>query len=193
MAHSIDDFVKTVPVSDLAQKFGVGESDLTEAISLAAPALLGGMAVNASTEEGASKLIAATGKHQTKAASLADVDTADGQKIVKKVLGEKQSAVTSALETQAGSSSIAGLIPKLLPILAPLIMQYLSGSLSKDSSTTQSESGGLGDILGGLLGGGSQQSQSGGLGDILGGLLGGGSQQNQSGGLGGILGSILGK
>jgi uncharacterized protein YidB (DUF937 family) len=65
--------------------------------------------------------------------------------------------------------------------------------------------GGLGDILGGLLGGGQPQrtpggrgfdagaGQSGGLGDILGGLLGGGGRgaQTGGGGLGGLLGGAL--
>jgi uncharacterized protein YidB (DUF937 family) len=49
--------------------------------------------------------------------------------------------------------------------------------------------GGLGDILGGLAGGGSGD---GGLGDILGGLAGtGGKSGSQAGGMGGLLGSLL--
>jgi uncharacterized protein YidB (DUF937 family) len=48
--------------------------------------------------------------------------------------------------------------------------------------------GGLGDILGGLAGGGG--SGGGGLGDILGGLAGGGGG-GQAGGMGGMLGSLL--
>jgi uncharacterized protein YidB (DUF937 family) len=53
------------------------------------------------------------------------------------------------------------------------------------------QGGGLGDILGNVLGGGSSPrgSSSGGLGDLLGGALGGGAA---AGGLGGILGGLLG-
>jgi uncharacterized protein YidB (DUF937 family) len=53
------------------------------------------------------------------------------------------------------------------------------------------QGGGLGDILGNVLGGGSSPrgSGSGGLGDLLGGALGGGAA---AGGLGGILGGLLG-
>jgi uncharacterized protein YidB (DUF937 family) len=57
--------------------------------------------------------------------------------------------------------------------------------------------GGLGDILGGLLGGNTARANAapgGGLGDILGGLLGGNSGQANSGsgaGLGGGLGGLL--
>lgn len=192
MAFSFDDFLKTVPLGELAERFGVSEQEVTQAVSLSAPALLGGMAVNASTDEGASKLIKATEKHTTQAASLAEIDTEDGSKIIKKVLGEKESDVTSALSAKA-DSGIAGLIPKLLPFIAPLIMQFLSGNLSKASteSASQTQNGGLGEILGGLLGGSSSQNSSGGLGDILGGLIGGGSS-GSSGGIGDILGGLLG-
>jgi hypothetical protein len=51
----------------------------------------------------------------------------------------------------------------------------------------QDGSGGLDDVLGGLLGG-----SGGGLGDILGGLLGGSSGGSSGGGLGDILGGLLG-
>jgi hypothetical protein len=66
---------------------------------------------------------------------------------------------------------------------------------SGDSSTATSSqaSGGLDDVLGGLLGG----SGGGGLGDVLGGLLGGSSGGSSSsgssgGGLGDVLGGLLG-
>lgn len=56
--------------------------------------------------------------------------------------------------------------------------------------------GGLGDLLGGLLGGGPQQQPpgGGGLGDLLGGLLGGQRPPppGAGGGLGSVLGSMLG-
>lgn len=192
MAYSFDDFLKTVPVSDLAREHGVSEREITEAVALAAPTLAGGMAVNASSEEGASQLIAAASQHRSQSASLADIDRADGSKIVKKVLGNKEPEVTNALSAKGGESGIGSLIPKLLPVIAPLIMQFLSGNLSKGDGTTQSQSGGLGDILGGLLGGGSSHTSSGGLGDVLGGLLGGNSSNSSSGGIGDILGGMLG-
>ena len=51
--------------------------------------------------------------------------------------------------------------------------------------------GGLGDLVGGMLGGG-QQRQGGGLGDLLGGLLGGSRQASGATGGGGGLGDLLG-
>ncbi len=55
-------------------------------------------------------------------------------------------------------------------MLAPIVMSYLARRLGQGGSGTGAQSGGgLGDLLGGLLGG---AGQSGGLGDLLGGLLG---------------------
>ena len=68
----------------------------------------------------------------------------------------------------------------------------------------QGGAGGLGDLLGGLMGGGQQpggglpgqmhnNSGGGGLGDLLGGLMGGGGAAGGAGGgLAGMLGSLLG-
>jgi uncharacterized protein YidB (DUF937 family) len=70
-----------------------------------------------------------------------------------------------------------------------------------DASAEAPAGGGLGDILGGLLGGGQQSrtpgssaAAPGGLGDVLGGLLGGGGARGAApggGGLGGLLGGAL--
>ena len=75
---------------------------------------------------------------------------------------------------------------------------------------TQQDAGGLGDVMGALLGGGTPQSQespmgmqqdAGGLGDVMGALLGGGTPQSQApsmgmqqgaGGLGDVMGALLG-
>lgn len=78
---------------------------------------------------------------------------------------------------------------KLLPILAPIVMSYLAkrfrGYLTEKAApqTRQAEApagpeggrGGLGDLLGGILGGGaaSQHSGGGGFGDLLDQILGG--------------------
>ena len=69
----------------------------------------------------------------------------------------------------------------------------LLGSLMKEfGGGTPEKGGGLGDLVGGLLGGGGKGSSSGGgLGDLVGGLLGGG-QGGSGSPLGGMLGSLLG-
>lgn len=76
----------------------------------------------------------------------------------------------------------------------------LGGSGEASTTTADTGSGGLGDILGSVLGGGSSSggasSSAGGLGDILGSVLGGssssGGASSSAGGLGDILGGLLG-
>ncbi|MFC5336964.1 DUF937 domain-containing protein [Leucobacter denitrificans] len=209
MANNVDldALLAQIPVDDIAKQLGVDEDTALGAVKQTLPGLLGGMAVNASDAEGEQKLVGALDKHTPKDGkiSLDAVDTEDGKKIVKHVLGDKEEAVTNALSTNAQSSGIAKLIPMLLPILAPIVMQFLAGKFGGGAEKTQQQSeggiaGGLGDLLGGLLGGGSGSStaaSSGGLGDILGGLLGGGSggasSGSNGGGLGGLLGGLLGR
>lgn len=201
----IDALLAQIPVDDIAQKLGVDEATALSAVKQALPGLLGGMAVNAKSTEGQEKLVGALSKHtpQSGKISLEAVDTQDGKKIVKHVLGDKENEVAQALGAQSGSFDIGKLIPMLLPLLAPIVMQFLAGKFgggSSEASSTGGSQGGisdvLGDLLGGLLGGGgsSQSQQGGGLDDLLGGLLGGGSGKGSSGGgLGGLLGGLLGK
>lgn len=197
-AVNINELLKRVPIGDIAAQLGVDEATAAEAVKTALPGLLGGLAVNASSDEGASKLTAALGKHEgAQIAKLQDVDTEDGKKIVNHVLGDKQQEVARALGQQAGGG-IGDLIPKLLPILAPIVMAFLAkqlGGSGSASTASSSGSGGIGDVvgdlLGGLLGGGGSTSSQGGLGDLLGGVLGGGSAKS-GGGLGDLLGGLLG-
>ena len=62
-----------------------------------------------------------------------------------------------------------------------LIQTLLGGGEAPVQQRQRQQDGGLGNVLGSLLGGGTQQQQQqdGGLGNVLGSLLGGGSQQSQ--------------
>ncbi|TPW70284.1 DUF937 domain-containing protein [Schumannella sp. 10F1B-5-1] len=185
----IDQLLKTLPVGDIARQVGVDEDTAEDALQQILPGLLGGLQANVADGGGAS-LEKALGTHQGRSLSLADVDEADGRKIVKNVFGDNAAPVASKLADSSAKSSVtSGLIEKLLPIVAPLVLAWIAnrffGSKDAGDSTAApaSSSGGLGDILGGLLGGGSGSSSSGssagGIGDILGGLgglLGGGKR-----------------
>lgn len=203
--NDLDSLLKNIPLGELAAKFGVDESTIGAAVQQALPGLIGGMAVNASDADGASKLESAIQKHAPAdgTVGLDSIDTADGEKIVKHVLGDKKDQVAQALGEQADNSAIATLVPQLLPMLAPLVMQFLAGKIGGGQQGTVAAAGDqgglggvLGNLLGGLVGGGKAQqpqaSAGGGLGDLLGGLLGGGGQQQSGGGLGDLLGGLLG-
>ena len=134
----------------------------------------------------------------------------EGDSILDHIFGGQKATVENQLSQNTGISMDK--IGPILAMLAPIIMGYIG----KEKQTNGVNSGGLGDLLGGILGGaqsqvqsepsnplndilgsvlgGSQANNSGNpLNDILGSVLGGGNQQQQSqGGLGGLLGSILG-
>ncbi|KJL34033.1 hypothetical protein RL72_00069 [Microbacterium azadirachtae] len=194
----IDEILKQVPIGDIAQKLGVSEDVARQAVQEGGAALLGGLAKNAETPEGSAAIEAALAKHDgfSGAASLDDVDEADGQKIVSHVFGGNADQVAQTLTNDQKTAGID--FGKLLPILAPIVMGLIANG---QKGASNGGGGGLGDILGGLLGGGQQQqgqaSGGGGLGDILGGLgglLGGGGNSGSGGGIdiGGLIGGLLG-
>ncbi|MGG7466355.1 MULTISPECIES: DUF937 domain-containing protein [unclassified Plantibacter] len=200
---SLEDLIAQLPIGDIAKQLGVDSGTAEAAVKQALPALVGGLEANAK-EGGADSIAKAVEQHGTAlvdgGVSLADVDTADGEKIVDHVFGDKKQDVVAALgntQPAAASSPISGdLIGKLLPMLAPVVMSFLAKQFQGKQEPAASDAagqpaaggGGIGDVLGGLLGGltgggtssGSGGSAGGGLGDILGslgGLFGGGTKK----------------
>ena len=193
-----DEILSQLPINQLAAQLGVDEQTAEAAARQALPALLLGMDANAQDPARAASLEKAIGEHDSAlvdgGVDLADVDAADGEKIVGHVFGDNSDQVMHAL---GGSTGVGGsLMGKLLPILAPIVLAYLSkrlgaarggaqaaggdagGSLAgPGDASAGASSGGLGDILGQILGaagGGGQAGQGDPIGDLLGGLLGGG-------------------
>jgi hypothetical protein len=204
----IDEILKQVPISDIAQKLGVSDDVARQAVQEGGATILGGLAKNAETDEGSAAIEQALAKHAgfSGASSVDDVDQADGEKIVSHVFGGDAEQVAATLTNAPKTAGID--FGKLLPILAPIVMGIIANSQKGTTGTSTAGGGGLGDILGGLLGGGQQGGSgsagasgstggSGGLGDILGGLgglLGGGSAGSggSSPGAGNVIGDILG-
>jgi uncharacterized protein YidB (DUF937 family) len=87
--------------------------------------------------------------------------------------GQQQAPAPQQAPGGGVSSSV---LTALLPIVLGMVLNRGGGA--------QGGGGGIGDILGGMLGGGTARGGGGGLGDILGGMLGGGAG-------GGGLGSLL--
>ncbi len=174
----VNDLLSQIPMDQLARQLGVDEQTAEAATRQALPALLGGMQANAQDPAGAASLSRAVGDHDASlldgGIDLGQVDVVDGDHIVSNVFGGNRDQVVDRL---AGGGADSGLIGKLLPMLAPLVMAYLAKQLQGGGEGPGAAggpgAGGLGDLLGGLLGGGGQ---AGGLGDLLGGLLGGGKR-----------------
>lgn len=207
---AVDEILADIPLTQLAGQLGVDESTAESAVRQAIPALLGGLQANAEDPDGAASLAGAISNHDSSlvegGVNLDDIDTADGQKIVNHVFGGNTDQVISTLGNNAGGQG--DLIQKLLPILAPIVLSYLSKQLSggkygdilgpllqgaaqqmgsgAGAGAGAAAGGGLADLLGALLAGGSQavpqatqqtqaaQAPSNPILDLLGGLLGGG-------------------
>jgi len=170
----LDGLIEMIPIGDIARKLGISEKEASAAVRTALPSIVAGLSANASSGEGAAKLEKTLGKHTTRSTRIDDIDEEDGKKIVNHVFGPKKDAVVSAAAGKADVKS--DIIAKILPIVAPIVLawlaqKFLGGKTSPAAPADSKESGGIGGVLGGLLGG-----DSGGLGDLLGGLLGGGKK-----------------
>ena len=132
-------------VAEIAQSLGVSDEQAGSAVAAALPALLGGMANNATKPEGAVALSNALDGHSPSIFdSLGGLLTGggDGAKILGHVLGARQGGVAQHVASQRGLST--NLILQLLPILAPLVRGYLS----KQKQSQGLDAGGLGSMLG---------------------------------------------
>ncbi|MFD3704127.1 DUF937 domain-containing protein [Nocardia sp. NPDC058658] len=191
---SFDDLLSQVPIGQIADQLGVDQATATTAVQAALPTLLGGLQANATEPQGAAALLGALDNHGglvegKGAVDLGQVDVGDGEKIVDNVFGTEKNTVISALGAGGGTGG-NDLIAKLLPILAPIVLAYLAKQLTGGGAAPQQQqapasNGGLGDLLGGLLGG---SSNTGGLGGVIGEAL----SKNAGGALGSVLGGLLG-
>lgn len=193
----LNELLDLLPLDQIAGKLGVDKDQALAAVQTALPSLLAGMQSNASSDEGANALASAIAGHSPDlvegGVDLDAVDEADGQKIVNHVLGPQQEVLVSQLNGATPEGfDLGGLVQKALPMLAPVVLSFLS---KKSAGDPQQQEGGIGDLIGGLLGGGQQQGGGIDLGGMLGGLLGGGGSGAQGGGLdlGGMLGGLFGK
>mgnify|MGYP000871129561 FL=1 len=188
----VEEILSQIPVDQLAEQLGVAPKAAEQAARAAIPTLIGGLQHNASDLEQEPRIAHALLEHQGSALlegglNLADVDTNDGEKIVRHIFGDQTAPLAQALGSGTGNSQ--DLIRKLLRILAPIVLAYLAQRITTGlQSRTGADGGILGDILTGAVAGPATQTQTGQqgaggaiLGSILGSILSGGS-----------LGSILG-
>ena len=156
-------------VNEISKKFNIDTNKVSSVITSALPTLVGAMQKNASTESGAASLSQALLDHAGNAGSmisnLKNVDLTDGSKILGKILGSNASSIFDKIGKQTGTTSnqVSGILSSIAPAMLNII-----GNLKKNNNTGNDA---LGALLGSVLGGGASSSNnSGGLGNILGGL-----------------------
>lgn len=190
-------------LSQIAGSLGVDEAKASSAVGMALPAILGGMARNTQSDEGARSLATALDEHDAGVfGHLGDLlgGRGQGDGILGHVLGTKRTAVEQNLSQQSGLDPSA--ISKLLPVLAPLVMGYLSkekqnkglgptdlGSmLGRERQHVEQQSPGLGGLAAIL----DTDGDGFGLDDVARMAAGAtGSASGSSGGLKAILGRLL--
>ncbi|MDO5522684.1 MAG: DUF937 domain-containing protein [Bacteroidia bacterium] len=162
-------------INNVSAQLGMDQKQAAGAVNIAIPAILAGMTRNAQSPQGATSLNNAleakhdgslldnlTGMLQGNAANLQQ----DGAGILGHVFGSQKQAVEQGISQKTGISLQK--IGPLLAMLAPIVMAYLG----KEKRQANTGAGGLGDLLGGLLGGAQPQKRSGGgLMGMVGGLL----------------------
>ena len=171
----------------LGQQFGLSEDMTQQAMAALIPALAAGLKSNASQPGGVEALLGALNKgshsrYLDEPNLLGRPETRDdGNSILGHLLGSKEVSRSVASRASEKTGLDNEMLKQMLPIVATMVM----GSLSKKSEEPDTVS-----QLAVLFGGGQSQ-QSGGLGGLLGGMLGGGRQrQPQSDGLG-MLGALF--
>lgn len=200
------DLGKTI-INGVSGSTGTDQNKTSSVLTMALPVLMKAMQRNASTPQGAEGLMnALSNKHD---GSILDnlgglfgggVDEevkTDGDKILGHVLGQKRQGVEQVLGQKSGLD--AGSVANILKVAAPILMGVL-GKQTRQQNV--SSSNGIGDLLGGMLGGSSaKQEQSflesildadgdGSVVDDVAGMLLGGEKKKS--GLGGLLGGLFG-
>jgi len=173
-------------------KFGISKNQIIALLAVAAPLVISYLRNKSQDEKEAEALNNALDKDHD--GSILD-DTSqiesrqnEGGSILSHIFGNDKNVVENKLSQNTGIS--IDKIGPILAMLAPVIMGYIG----KEKQQNNVGAGGLGDLLGGILGGAqnqAQQQQSNPLNDILGSVLGGGQSQSSGNPLNDILGSVL--
>jgi hypothetical protein len=185
-------------LSAIGQQFGLTEEQARAAFDALTPVVASGVRRSAQSETGLQDILSSA-LNGNRGDSF-DSATTSGNDVLGQIFGSKDVSRGVAQQLSATSGIGAAVLKQLLPIVASIVMGQVAKKMG--GGGTSSGSGGLGDILGDILGGGQQrqqpqtQSGGGGLGDILKDVLGGGAQQQapstQGGSLEDMLKDILG-
>ena len=150
-------------VEQISQNVGAEPSAVNTAIQAALPMILGGLANNAATPQGAESLntaleqdhdgsilgnLGGLGSMIFGGSEAPPPRQADAGGILGHILGNNQAPVVQEVSNQSGLNS--GQVAQILMMLAPIVMGYLG----KQKQQQGVGADGLGGLLGGLLGGG---------------------------------------
>ncbi len=153
----------TEAVDQISQNVGAEPSMVNTAIQAALPAILNGLANNASSPQGAESLNNALDQDHSGGGVLGNLGglgslifggqeappprQADAGGILGHIFGDRQGQVAQEVSQQSGLNM--GQVAQILMMLAPIVMSYLGQKKQEENVGAD----GLGGLLGGLLGG----------------------------------------
>ena len=155
-------------LQSMARELGVSEDEAASGAAALAPAVLGGLKTQARAQpaglEGLDGMLAQLGGGSLLDNVLAPqpTDIGRGNEVLGQIFGSKDVSRTVAQDAASRSGLSPDLLKKMLPMLAMLVAGYMAKQ-GGGAGTAQAapSGGGLGDLLGGLLGG--QPSRAAGL------------------------------
>ena len=142
-------------LGSLASNLGLDASQANNLVAALAPALMGGLKKETSSESGLNSFKNAlkNGGHQqylNNPDSMSSPDSIkDGNNILGHILGSKDVSRNVAAQAAQTTGISSDLIKKALPLIASLAM----GAMSKSSNAGKSLGNSTSDLLGGLMGG----------------------------------------
>lgn len=154
-------------VDEISRNVGADNSMVSTAIQAALPAILNGLANNASTPAGAESLNTALDEDHSDGSVLGNLGglgslifggdqqaapppQANAGGILGHILGNSQGAVAEEVSQKSGLN--IGTVAQILMFLAPIVMSYLGQRKQQENVGAD----GLGGLLGGILGGAAQ-------------------------------------
>lgn len=152
-------------IAAIGRQFGLDESQTRAALDALAPVVAAGVRRTAQSPEGLQDILSSvlTGGHgralEDEQAVAFDNAKVKGDDILGQIFGNKDVSREVAEHASATSGVGSDILKKLLPVIATVVMGQVARQLGPASAQAGS-SGGLGDILNDVLGGG-QQPQSG--------------------------------
>lgn len=147
-------------LGQISNVIGADQSVTSSAIQMALPMILGGLAKNAATPDGAQALNNTLDQHHSGGGilgslgglimgQLAPSPQTDGGGILSHIFGQKQEPAAEQISTNSGLNM--GQAVQLLTVLAPIVMGYLGKKKQEDGLDA--------DGVAGYLGGQTQQMQ----------------------------------
>lgn len=167
-------------LKSMARELGVSEAQAASGAEALVPAILGGFKKQAQSQsmglEGLGGLIGGLGGGGLLENVLGTepTDVGRGNDVLGQIFGSKDVSRAVAQNAASQSGLSPALLQKMLPMLAMLVAGYMAKQSGGAITSRASAGGGLGDLLGGLLGGSgapatpqSKAAPSGGLASML--------------------------